>query len=276
MDKATRALAQKVSGLEKQVHRLSDELATCLREQFEQSGDQPNGASQKTTDTDSHSEVVARVKAHSNPSTLKRKETEDRWYNRVPWWAVLWKIIEGAGVAAVVWYAVITYRQWQDLRRNFRIEQRAWITAKPVPIKFSEMGTVTRQVTITNTGKIPASNLSVVCRSDIISKDASPIFDYSISATHSRTGIVFPGDSSPVVCSNPTSSATLIGKPLTPHDVLYLVSGHSYLVTFGEITYVDGFGYHWTRFCSYFTPNDEGVVMNYGPCAAYNEADPDK
>src|ERR1700722_14701384 len=35
--------------------------------------------------------------------------------------------ISAIGVGAAIVYAIITYLQWSDLRRNFMIDERAWL-----------------------------------------------------------------------------------------------------------------------------------------------------
>ena len=38
------------------------------------------------------------------------------------------------GIMAGIFYAVITYWQWRDLRRNFEVGQRAWVLVERAPI----------------------------------------------------------------------------------------------------------------------------------------------
>jgi hypothetical protein len=65
-----------------------------------------------------------------------------------PWWIRMWAwkpwkrgLTVAAGLAAIA-YAIVTYCQWRDLQRNFKTEQRAWISYNKIAITTLKIGLV--------------------------------------------------------------------------------------------------------------------------------------
>lgn len=67
-----------------------------------------------------------------------------------------WRIVNRIGVIAAIGYAVVTYLQWRDLKRNFEADERAWISSQGmhlhVPYDQSHLAVTADLI---NTGKSP-------------------------------------------------------------------------------------------------------------------------
>src|SRR5260370_1141183 len=74
---------------------------------------------------DQHARIKPPVSPKVIPAPKNRNEPCQCRYEPTPRW---WRIVEGVGVAAVVFYAVVTYFMWRDSHHNFVIDERAWLT----------------------------------------------------------------------------------------------------------------------------------------------------
>src|SRR5439155_9830659 len=89
----------------------------------------------------------------ANDSAEKRTDSSQQLnYDSHPWWIRMWawkpwkRVFTDIVVLDGIGYAIVTYNMWHDANRNFRIEQRPWITVELVP---SESGG--QRTTITTT-----------------------------------------------------------------------------------------------------------------------------
>ena len=67
------------------------------------------------------------------------------------------------GIAAGIIYAAVTVLQWRDLRRNFRVDERAWVGPLSTAIASEDTpdgSGVIFEIPYTNTGKTPALKIS--------------------------------------------------------------------------------------------------------------------
>jgi len=63
-------------------------------------------------------------------------------------------------------YAIVTGLQWQDLRHNFKVEQRAWIGYNTMAITNLKAGEPLRcDIKLLNSGKTFALDVSIARRS---------------------------------------------------------------------------------------------------------------
>jgi hypothetical protein len=75
-------------------------------------------------------------------------------------------LIEVAALGGAVFYAIVTYNQWQDSNHNFTVDERAWVGIMEVR---ADGGNETHDtytagpvwLTVRNTGKTPALNVSI-------------------------------------------------------------------------------------------------------------------
>lgn len=152
------------------------------------------------------------------------------------------------GFAAL--YAGVSIAQWQDLRHNFVIEQRAWMQMTALfPASITEDSVVGGVViNVKNTGKSPALRSYLNGVFTIVAADKEPPFDYSGYHATSDISLLFPGGetASPVrLYETNTNSPRQLTKP----ELRQLIEGKAYLAFFAQIVYRDSFGIHWTRQC---------------------------
>jgi hypothetical protein len=95
------------------------------------------------------------------PSTPEDSpKTKDPWYKTLQGWV---SVVQLIGIPFAIGYAVVTYLQWQDIRHNFLIDQRAWLSIDGFQLSHEIDETHPFEVLfhITNTGRTPALNASV-------------------------------------------------------------------------------------------------------------------
>jgi hypothetical protein len=181
--------------------------------------------------------------------------------------------------------AVLGYFQWRtsDSQLNvMRNDERAWIEVLPkgddkeaLNISFTVGQPVGFPVTIKNTGKTPAKNVTIRLFVEIVDASQSPPLDWVSDHTHHphnqiTTGIFFPGAHIDQVMVRTRGKVT---DPLvaTQTEIDSILASKSYVSAFGIVTYDDIFGYpHWLKFCSWISEKGDFMTEK---CTAYNSVD---
>jgi hypothetical protein len=259
MDKATRALAQRVTSLEKIVHK----LANAPREQTQESVGQKHNAKQEGKDARATIAIIP-------------YRSEDSRISPTPWWKrafhgigkLRWyKILQTGGVIAGIGYAVVTFWQWRDLRHNFQVDQRAWIKATVIWTGFPS--TEQTLIRIANTGKSVAISPHAVAIMEIVNAKSEPSLMWKFRPHQNvQFSLDFPGDIEepfPLTFFAENNSA----RKLSEAEKQSLTAGTSYVVASGLVIYSDQFGEHWTRFCSW-QGFAKDASFSSRPCVAWN------
>jgi hypothetical protein len=175
--------------------------------------------------------IVAKI----TPSPLKSDQANQCRYETSPRWK---KILEGLALTAGISYAIITFFEWRDLRRNFKVDERAWVGPK----ELIPQGEKKITVAITNTGKTPALGMVSgarpvrwCCDPDVMPKTLDQ-FD-AVQETHKA--ILLPGATHyiNVALFEMPPEAPIVDKSRMIQEVR------------GIVHYNDIFGEpHWTRF----------------------------
>jgi len=189
------------------------------------------------------------------PAPGNTQQSNNPWYKTLNGWKT---VLEIAALPFAISYAVVTYFQWKDLRDHFEIEQRAWIKVE-CSLLGEEIPRTTVPMKITNFGKSPTLRVVVIGRSAVISNNNSPSFQPQKGDMLAHFASLFPNDTIPFP----------INHVLSEIEISSLTRGDSYLAIFGQAAYVDQFGWHWTRFCTWkgYDPN---VIVQAGPCVTWN------
>ena len=220
---------------------------------------------------------------HVNPAPNDSNKSNHHWYDAVKKWRLWqlpgWKILQGIGIAAGVGYAIVTFAQWQDLRKNFMVEQRAWI----YPVVTHQTNVAINEKIIVeamyqNTGKTPAKSFSVVTKIEILDASQSPTFDYSNSILNSWAfgGLEVPNQRP--FRLNTWAKRQVSGTKTTEEiawtqDMVNEFWDSRLWIAFeGNIVFLDSFGnWHTTTFC-FISQNDNHPLSTEGmlKCMAYN------
>jgi len=264
MDKATRALAQRVADLEKTVHRLT-QLINAPREQDE-AGVSPQDASNKERNS---TERKPKSSSQVQPSPSNTNQTKNPWYKTTEGWKTCAELV---AIPFAIGYAIVTYYQWQDLRRNFETDARAWVKVQyGLPAVMSETPMVI--VNVINFGKSPALESIVDTVFEIVESKNPPSFKFVAGHDVTVLNLIFPTTNNAKNSEFPVAP-TPGNRHLTSTELQNLISGQSYVAVFGQVAYRDQFRkQHWTRFCtwqSYAIGPNANQVFNASPCVHYN------
>ncbi|WP_260738190.1 hypothetical protein [Tunturiibacter lichenicola] len=181
-------------------------------------------------------------------------------------------------------YAVITFFQWKDANRNFRIDERGWQRFQVIPtevtpatgevyaIDFTAGRPIQIPMTITNTGKTPVFDIKTDIYVEVVDRDKGPRLSgvgdpNGLLGMEATTGINFPAQVFQTLAIRPPltteeESADLKSKPQ-----------RKYVAMYGRIQYRDAFKtQHWTQFC---WTNLATYQMGHqiDDCTAYNDVD---
>jgi hypothetical protein len=160
-----------------------------------------------------------------------------------------------------------------------RKDERAWIAvAVQGNPSFAIDAAPSATLTITDTGKTPATHLVGDFYVELIPDGQNPHFEAQIPHFKMFSGIAIPNAPQLVVPSR--QKLRLGGKPdemeedpLTKDDKTALDSGSLWRAVHGTVWYEDVFGTrHWIRFC-FWTGLKLGKTYSSGGCAAYNATD---
>jgi hypothetical protein len=197
-----------------------------------------------------------------------RYEPTQRW----------WRVVEGLGVAAALFYAGITWFMWRDSHHGFRTDERAWVSV-PAPASYPLNGASIPVVTqIVNSGKTPARDVEWDVVATVLNKGEEPTLgDFSVGHPHNHViaGAAFPNAplplALPVVHYGPNNAEQIVPDETLRQDI---ANGNRYIIFYGRVTYYDVFGeQHWTQFCSGSGPAITGVLKE---CVRYNDVDSSK
>ena len=196
-------------------------------------------------------------------------------YEPTPRW---WRFVEGIGIAAVVFYALITWCMWRDSHNNFVVDERAWVSV-PVPTVFPLNGTsIPVASQLVNTGKTPAKTVEGDVVATVLNKGEEPALgDFSVGHPHNRVyvGAIFPGAPIPMTISvvhyGPQAADAIVPDDALRQDI---ANGNRFIIFYGRITYYDVFGIqHWTQFC---TGSGSAMLDSLKKCIGYNDVDNNK
>jgi hypothetical protein len=164
----------------------------------------------------------------------------------------------------------------EAIRRQMRIDQRAWISvAVSFPQEFKENTTIFGFAHITNSGKTPAKNILGQFVIEKVRNGESPSFTYSSTArTIATQGSLFPNASNDVpvewVRAIPRTS-NMEPILLGPTDIADLRAGRIVFVIHGRIDYKDVFGMsHWIKACGGTSTPGSYTAKK---CTDYNDLD---
>lgn len=262
--------AARITGLEKALAKLRKEF-----EQFQKSlhvsqprqqhdaGASPKGAANQKNDT---ARWEVSLSSQVNPSPGNTAQAQNPWYKTAQGWK---QRLEIAGIVFAIGYAIVTFFQWRDLRKNFEASERSWtyVDMGPFPEFKDEL-----PFTITNPGKVPIQTAFVYTWMEILNYKTAPSFD-------PRRETVWTNEVTFIAPNRPFTSNAMRRRndgtgpwPATPDELRSLRDGTDYVTIYGIIAYKDEFGKHWTKFCYYqsFNPTPIGVDgYNARSCGRY-------
>src|SRR5260370_5659137 len=216
---------------------------------------------------DQHARIKPPVSPKVIPAPKNRNEPCQCRYEPTPRW---WRIVEGVGVAAVVFYAVVTYFMWRDSHHNFVIDERAWLTFPTFSFPDAKEGSPIRgAVQISNIGKTIAKTVQYQFSMGIIHNNEFPKLDYSGLNTAGFSGMMAPGVSTAVFVGRYVNEFTF--STFTQSDFEDLQSGRTFVIIYGRGRYVDIFGEtHWYQVCNWHSYYGGTQSYNSTPCVAYS------
>lgn len=195
------------------------------------------------------------ILAKYEQSEGNQQKDEDRQYGvqnslrRATWFAV----------AAATLYAGITAWQTYEIRRNFRMDQRAFmkITAEPAQ-RIDAISPAFWTARFSNGGKTPAFKIESKFQFQFLKKYESPVFDYETRPYSSANSPLMwsgDGDAIPVFRAYyANGSKQHVDAGLSTEELGLLKDGEAWLVKNGRMTYEDMFGFkHVTTFCAFST-----------------------
>jgi hypothetical protein len=154
-----------------------------------------------------------------------------------------------------MWYAMQSAKNIAD--RNFRRDERAWITASLKPFQWVVDSPVLFPGEMINTGKTPASNADMLASATVLGKDEIPEFTYTRGTGHpfvtAYSKAFFPNTPAvefeiPAFKKGTTQGENIV---LTKDLLSRINNGEYFIVVHGQITYSDIFGIsHWFHFCN--------------------------
>jgi len=181
--------------------------------------------------------------------------------------------LEPIALVFAIVYAIVTFRQWQDIRNNFLVDQRAWVSpvhlllttdpAEAFPgIVNPNAGIVVLRILLQNTGKTPAIEYRV--QPDVLVSDHVPPCIKEIKP-ETMKGIL-----------PPNATATTFNYEITfrisTEEIRQYHVRKGNLYVSGLVRYKDIFGKdHWTQFCR-FRHSGEAADTFY-TCESCNEMD---
>ena len=208
------------------------------------------------TNTNATDADASRVNTHSKP-----------WYRTLGGWKLR---LEVFAIPFVMLYAVVSYLQWRDLRGNFELNERAWISpeavsSQPATLRVGDEAFI--NVSFKNSGKTPARDLFVTLAVETIQSGKAPAFSYARN-DRARFGLLPPNGSTSMRVSTTRGTHGLgtSGRAITAPFLNMLTSAAAVLYVHGHVIYQDIFNqYHWTTFCYAMEPREASVGFGYCP-----------
>ncbi|MEP7353589.1 MAG: hypothetical protein ABI824_10200 [Acidobacteriota bacterium] len=257
------SLSDRVFKLEQVIHDIKRQLVHTPGKQNE-AGIGPQGASNQERDPATR-QLPSTLHVTATPKNSQ--QADDPWYKSIKGWSGIFQIV---AVPFAIAYAVVTYAMWSDLRKNFKIDERAWIEARDSDPNFmlSNLKTAGVDMFVTNIGKTPALHVALSTASEILPKAVAPSLSFRANGATTEMGMLFQGEKSRVVV------AGSLAPDISEKERLQLTSGEAYLAVWGTATWDDIFGgSHWSRFCFYRSFYNSGSSINARNCTNYNDAD---
>lgn len=262
MEKAAKQFAQRIiDELGKIRHALSNAPL-----QQDKTGTSPQDtATQKDNAASGEPAAIPKV----DPAPSNTDQSKHPWYKTVQGWKSLLEVV---AIPFAIGYAVVTFQQWHDLRHNFEVEERAWLKIDyAVPDNITSNAAV--EIRITNIGKSVALRGVADTMLEIVDSKNDPSFEPV--AYHYKTSLppLFPADKQTFTVTRTPNNPDGSPRPLTGTELQGLTTGHSYLAVYGRVVYLDQFGMHWTRYCtwhSYAQGPNANSVFSAGACVNWN------
>jgi hypothetical protein len=269
------SLNHRVTNLEKAVHRLEDLIGT---------GKHHNKAVEQQGHSDQKSEDAPWPTAIIPPTPKNTGDSKRGSDTPIPWWKRTlrrisgkalrwnwWRVPEGLGIIAVIWYAAITHLQWQDLRHNFEADQRAWVGF----IELEEpnepaVGNFRAGISAENRGKTPAVHAKIrIGISEPYCLALLPSDPFQLVHTMPKTV------ETSLLPNHPQKSG-IVGISISADDFRDLRDLEKKpgcrLLVFASVDYCDVFGHaHFRHFCSYWQRSGK----EFDICESYNDGDED-
>jgi hypothetical protein len=218
------------------------------------------------------------------PSPPKDTEKPQKaWYKTLDGWK---KVLEIIAIPFAIIYAIITYFQWQDIRHNFQVDERAWIKSTtdkdingvyvngaPVPWTSDTPTFPIWTVTLTNIGKSVATDVHSDGILEIFGNLQTPSMNFPQAHSQSSSKVLYPQQDTQFHITLDQISSPL---SLTKDEYDKLMDGDDYFVVFTETTYRDQFGQHWSRMCNFAGAFDKSRSKSFvhgfaaKPCSDWN------
>ncbi len=168
-----------------------------------------------------------------------------------------WKtLLEIIAIPFAIAYAVVTYCQWQDLKDNFKVDERAWLGVKDVTLTLPlQVGhTVDISINTFNTGKTPAVDLGLV--------------DTSVGHDETTIDRAAPSNDRTVVAPN-NNHVFYTQATYSDDGIRALMTGAARIYVRGHLQYKDIWGLsHETTFCVYYPTGQP--LSNFFNCTSGN------
>jgi hypothetical protein len=232
------------------------------------------GQENETPDSpENHSTEEGYTAPRQQPSVSKipsppnnSRQPKQRWYKTMRGWKVVLEII---AIPFALGYAVITYFQWRDLRHNFEAEQRAWLKVETI-VPFEVHESMQTNVIITNVGKSPALRSAVDASYQVLDSKRAPTFYPDKGRFAAFANMIFPMDHADFSTGTMPFNDDGTARNLSSAEIAALLSGDSYMAIWGVVSYIDQFGLHWTRFCSWKSYQQGPHDFEARACTNYN------
>jgi hypothetical protein len=277
MDNSPRAVAWRLAKLQEEFHAL---LRDAPWKQHEATIGPENTPKEEDDSTSRKSSFPPKVK----PSPPNPPQSNKPWYRTMHGWKTALEIV---AIPFAIGYATIAYWQWHDASHNFRVDQRAWISAYRFELSEEPTEAFTQDEIIRffvncwirNTGKTPALGEFSNAEWFFSIEPPGPVTVTAPQESSSSVSIIAPGVDNIKFSILPTPDTANRGprvfSPITSDTVrMYREKKYSMYV-FGKVQYRDIFSKpHWTTICAYHVYGKPLSEFEY--CKSANEVDEDK
>ncbi len=268
-----KTINRRLAKLEEKLHALEFEVGTLRENQV--AGIAPRAATDNGTNTAQQPSPFA-PEVRSAPNNFLQSKRP--WYQTLSGWKTT---LELAAIPFAIGYAIVTFCQWKDLKRNFVSDERPWLKVVSLgEIQWKEGQPILYPVEVSNVGKTPAKGIVATWQFLEYQKQDAIQFPFEPNAPKMRflTGVLFPSDSTPplnlgLLDRQQAKSMNFLATTLTAPFQDSINKGNSYLLLRITVEYKDSFGKdHWTHFC---TNPLYKITAGGAPevCSNFNDAD---
>jgi hypothetical protein len=291
-------LRAEIAGLEAKIDSLNPKL--CDPREENEAGISPKPATgQKDDASQEQSTLVSEIQ----PLPANCNQSQYPWYKKWRSWNwrswnwQWWKLrLETLAIPFVMAYATVTVFQWNDLRDNFAVEQRAWIsidTPAQTPVVVGQPYLVTFQ--FDNTGKTTARHIRGTMTVKLLGENEELILnetgkvDTSELTNTVRIPLINPGQKSPplqaaMIHWTDSNRSHADWTRMTDEMVRGINSGSLHAVAYGLFVYNDVLGKtHWIKYCGFANQTPAGQFAPHPQyfaaqekCMKYNDIDHQK